>query len=190
MAASVALFYVVGRYRVPLVPLLMMPPGVGVAEIVRYARRRAPQRPSRVGVVIVATALTVGAGNWRINPEAQLDAMAYSNLGTVLAAQGDLDGAMELFQRAVDGNPQSAEAHYNLGLAMALKGDHERAVELLDKARRLNPNAVQVDYNLAVSLERTGKIDRALQRYRRALQIDPADADARKALDRLARQRE
>jgi len=187
MAASVALFYVFGRYRFPLVPLLIIPAAAGIVEIARHLRARTRTRTPRTHLALTAgaVALTAVAANWPINPEAELNAMAYSNLGTVLAGQGDIDGAIKLFRRAVEGHPGSAEAHYNLGLAAALTGDHSQAVRWFTRARQLNPNAVHVDYNLAVSLERTGQVDRAIEHYRRAMELDPTDDDARRAVDRL-----
>ncbi len=40
LAASVAIFYVFGRYRYPLVPLLVLFAGAGVVEVVRLFRDR------------------------------------------------------------------------------------------------------------------------------------------------------
>jgi len=54
--------------------------------------------------------------------------MAYSNLGSLLAAQGNIADAMCDFRKALDIWPNQSKDHNNLGTALLQKGRHVRVV--------------------------------------------------------------
>lgn len=179
---SVAAFYVVARYRYPLVPFLALFAGAGLERA--HAAFRTFQRRSIVPPLVAGFAAAVVV-NWPINPELTLRAMAYQNLGTVLAQDGRLPEATAWFERAVAMEPDSAEVHLNLGMAYALQNRLVEAVEHYRAALALDPALIHAHYNLAVALESLGLPAEAAEQYRRALEMDPGDADARAALERL-----
>ena len=180
---SVAAFYVFARYRYPLVPVAVLFAGAGVACVIE--RLRAQRWRAVAGPVAVGAAVALMA-NVRMNPEAELNAAAWGNLGTALAMEGRLDPAVACFERAVRGSPRKAEMRYNLGLAYAQQGRLQEAVEQFGAALSLAPDLVEVDYQLAVALERLGRREEALNHYRRALHHNPADQEARRAIERLS----
>ncbi len=182
IALSVAVFYVFARYRYPIVPVAMILAGAAMERAVALARRRAWRAllvPAAVG------GLAAVVVNWPLHPEAQLNALAWGNLGSALARQDNLDGAVICFERAVTGAPDSAEMHYNLGLACLVGDQPERAVDEFRAALRLAPALIEVDYQLAVALERLGRRDEAVAHYRLAIERRPDDTDAQAALKRL-----
>ena len=130
----------------------------------------------------------LAAGNLPANPERQLNALAWGNLGGTLARQGHVDRAVVFLERAVEGAPEAAEARYNLGLAYAQQQRFHEAVRQFRAALRLEPTLIEVDYQLAVALEYLGRAPEALHHYHRALQRNRHDTDARAAVERLTRQ--
>ena len=69
------------------------------------------RRWSTLSVGLVAACLAAILSNLRINPENDLDAMAYANLGAVLAQRGgpgDLESATRVFEASLQMNPNSA----------------------------------------------------------------------------------
>lgn len=54
-------------------------------------------------------------------------------------AEGDYNGAYELFQTACNRNPDAAEAHYGLGLVWTKREDYHRARQCLGRAVTLDP---------------------------------------------------
>jgi hypothetical protein len=137
-----------------------------------------------VGVLVVGM-LVAGVVHWPIHPESRLNAMAWMNVGVAMAEGGDVAGATVYFRRAVEGHPKSAEANNNLGMALAVQGDFAGAVDCYERALASEPGLMGVDYNLAVALERVGRLDEARMHYEQALALNPSDADARAALERL-----
>jgi Flp pilus assembly protein TadD len=55
------------------------------------------------------------------------DARRLNNLGSSRYASGDLDGAEEIFRRAIAADPSYAAAHYNLSLLYRKQGQFDRA---------------------------------------------------------------
>ncbi len=188
MTAAVALFYVLARYRFPLVPLLMPFAGLGLSEIANIVRQAI--RRARIGsflpALVIATVVAVPA-NWPAQDERRLNAMALANLGTVLGTRGELAGAVHYLERALEGHPQSAEIHFNLGFALSLQGHHRAAIDHYRSALRWEPTLIHADYLLGVSLETVGEGREAIDHYRKALEADPANGQAREALSRLER---
>ena len=87
-AASVVLFFVVARYRLPLVPMLIIFAAGGVLAI---AGRRRPQRERREAARAstawaIALALAI-ASNWPLYSAASQQAITENNLGTALAGE-------------------------------------------------------------------------------------------------------
>lgn len=182
MMVSVSAFFILGRYRLPLVPVLIPFAGYGLVALVEQLR----SRRSAVGVVGAlwfAAALVVS--NWAIHDEGRLDGLAAMNAGVALAQMGEVGAAQGLFADAVAVHPESAEANLNLALALAVQERFDEAIPFYRQALRAAPTLPGVCYNLGVALEHTGDVAGALAQYERALVQDPADADARRSIARL-----
>lgn len=182
MAFSVVLFYVMARYRFPLVPLLIPFAAagcVGLWDRFRAGELRAVGMPLLVAVVV---ALVV---NRRIVPEERLDALAWMNVGVSCAQAGEIEEAVAYFRKAVAGHPQSAEANNNLAQALAVLGRYAESIPFYRAAVASAPNLPGVDYNLGVAFEHVGRIREALDQYRRAVAVDPNDTEAAAAVRRL-----
>jgi Flp pilus assembly protein TadD len=64
---------------------------------------------------------------------------AHDNLGSVMSALGDAEGAIREYRLAVDSDPQSPFAALNLGLALAGHQEPAEARKWLETALRLDP---------------------------------------------------
>ena len=182
MTLAVAAFYVLARYRYPLVPLLIPFAAAGCVE---FWRRRAQWREFK-GVLSLAAFIAIIC-NLPIQDEKRLDALAEMNAGVALAQAGEIEEAASFFARAVAGHPASAEANYNLALTLALQGKFSDAIPYYDRAILSQPDLIGVHFNLAVAYERAGNSTKALRHFELALQQDPGDSEAQAAIDRLRR---
>ena len=94
-------------------------------------------------------------------------AAAYTNLGALLAAVGDLDGARDHFDEALRCDPDQAEAHSNLA-ALALRvGDHDTAIAGYRQLLRAAPDHIEAHYGLARALLAVGGKGQALAHLER-----------------------
>ena len=72
--------------------------------------------------------------------------MAHAVLGFVLTWARKHDEAIDTLKRAIELNPNLADAHGYLGVVYGLAGDYEAAVEMVNRALRLSPR----DYSKAM----------------------------------------
>ncbi len=183
MTLAVAAFYVLGRYRFPLVPILI--PFAAASCVHVWDRIRAGSWRAEIPIIVTGLFAAVVI-NLPIQNERRLDALAEMNAGVALAQSGDLQGAMTCFRGTVRVYPESPEVNNNLAQALALQERFEEAVKYYQLALAYEPALPGVHYNLGVALERLEETDAAARHFAAALQQDPSDNEAQAALNRLA----
>ena len=100
--------------------------------------------------------------------------------------QGDLERAIELYQRSIDVYP-TAEAHTFLGWTLSFQGRLEEAIPWLEKAKRApRSEPRQFPYmNLGRIHLRQGHWWEALREFEAAVRLAPDDVELRKTLHSL-----
>lgn len=105
-----------------------------------------------------------------------------NNLGLVFLQKGQVDQAMEKFQKALEINPNYAEARSSLGLALFQKGHLDEAITNYQKALEMAPKSFVTYTDLGTALFQKGKLDDAIVQYKKALVIKPNYEEARSNL--------
>jgi tetratricopeptide (TPR) repeat protein len=176
---SVLAFYVVARYRLPVVPILMMFAAVAVVRGRAFVSTLKPAR------AITGLALLAVVALWCNIPAASADAMraaTYQNLGTTLQESGRVDEAVEAFQRALALEPDYAPAHNSLGSVLRQQGRHDEAIAQLESALRLQPDFDAARFNLANARADRGDWARAIAEYETLLRRRPDAVDVQSNL--------
>lgn len=164
-AATVA-FYVIGRFRIPYMPLILVFAGAGMAWLIECAgpgdgeRRSSKDLPAagrRFGKPIAALGL----------------------VGALLALNSAASYPDEDQVRPVD-FIVAAEAYLS-------RGETARAVEEIDRGRGIFPEFAPIHADGGRVHERAGDAPGALAAYRQALAIDPSSVEAREGLRRVQR---
>lgn len=185
LALSVSVFYVVARYRYPLVPFLALFAAavVGAADALRS--RRWPALAAALGIGGAAAV----AANWPLITPGSQRAPTHHNLGIALASRGDLEGARRHFVEAIRLDPALGLAWGNLGALYGMQGDLAEAERHLREALRREPGLAESHANLAGILAARGESDAAVAHYREAIRLHPrfASARIRLGLELLAR---
>jgi DNA-binding transcriptional MerR regulator len=117
-----------------------------------------------------------GAGSGAI-PGTDFSAEDWYETGCELEATSP-DEAREAYERALELNPNLADAHVNLGRQLHLAGERGRAEPHYREAVRLEPDDPTPHFNLGVLLDESGRKDEAVLAYRQAILRDPDFADA------------
>ena len=112
-------------------------------------------------------------------------AEAFNNLGLSYTEMGREEEAVVAFQRAIELDPSSGQVYNNLGYLYYRKGDLTQAIEMYQRAIQRGSDTSAAYCNLANAYYRLRRVDQAVQSWRRALEIDPANAKAVAALERL-----
>lgn len=101
---------------------------------------------------------------------------AYSHLYRYADASAEnLAKAEEASKRAVELDPDSAEAHASRGLSLFINERYEEAETEFKEAFRLNPKLWEAHYYSGLAKSSQGKFEQAIEHYRRAMEVNPAD---------------
>jgi Flp pilus assembly protein TadD len=104
--------------------------------------------------------------------------VVHNNLGAALQGQKKLKEAISHCRRALELQPDYAEAYNNLGTALHEEEKLEEAVACFGRALALKPDHAEFHNNLGNSLRSQGKLDDAITSYRRAVELQPGNAVA------------
>ena len=102
-------------------------------------------------------------------------AEAHSRLGWTQFPR-DVSGALRELQRAVDLDPNSAQAHLHLGNMYGFLRRHKEAVAETQRALELDSQSAAVLEGAADVYLCSGRPDRAAELYTKAAQLNPSDA--------------
>jgi len=94
-------------------------------------------------------------------------------LADTLAQLGDLDGAIEHYERALAIDGSRLRAGGNLGLALARAGRFEEARPLLEQALAANRYSAKLQAGMAMTFAGLGRQKDAIRHYRNALKLEP-----------------
>jgi Tfp pilus assembly protein PilF len=109
-------------------------------------------------------------------------ANVHSTMGILYSQRGKNDEAAAQFQRAIELQPDHAEAFNNLGNVYLQQGKWDDAVTQYKQAFKLRPKYADAQNNLGLALLQKGRLDEAIGHFLAALDLRPDYADARNNL--------
>ena len=168
---TIALFYVFSRYRLPVVPFLLVFAGEGARRLAEAARRPSWRGLVPAGLVLAAA---FAARHPLVDP---FNPPALVNLGAVLMKLGELEPAEALFRQVLARRPDFADARNNLGVLLLRRDDVAAALEELRAAVALGPRRANAYVNLALALSRQGNPEEARAALGRARELAPESAE-------------
>ncbi|KAI8099003.1 uncharacterized protein BX664DRAFT_271986 [Halteromyces radiatus] len=107
----------------------------------------------------------------------------FFNIGVCYFQMGKHKDAIQSFEKALQLDPNAADAHTNIASCYLMLSDVQPAIVHLEKASNFNPLDGEIHYNLGCVYEATGKLDDARTRFERARDLGISQATA--ALDKL-----
>jgi tetratricopeptide (TPR) repeat protein len=176
LAASTALFYVFGRYRYALVPLLMPLAAAGAVALWDAARGGARARSALANLALAGLAAALVA-NWPLG-EVKGAGLTHLSVGGALLEAGRLPEAQAELEVAVADLPRDGLAHSRLGDVLRTRGQPELAIASYDRALALSPGLADASAGRGIALDALGRDREAEDAYRRALALDRTQPDA------------
>lgn len=176
-AFSVMLFFISSRYRLPMVPMLMVFAGGG---LVRWYDlwRRWRWRPA---AVFTAAAMALGAlAMWPI-PGIRRDGafgQSYYRYGKFYFDEGQYEKAVSYLKKATELTPELYQGFTMLGMVYENLGQRDTAVETFWQGTLVAPDRAEMHYNLAIALTHSGQLRQALPPLLRAVELEPNYAAA------------
>jgi tetratricopeptide (TPR) repeat protein len=179
---SVVVFYVMGRYRYPLVPVLTLFAAAGLLEATHRLWSK-----TGLGDLAIGVSCAVGVAilsNWP-QPKLIFDQVTYINIANALQDMHRPQDSIAPLKEALKIQPRYADAYNNLGNAYLAMGQSEDAIASLSQAIKLNPRMTFAYLNLARAFESRGETQQAVESSRQAISLDPLFAEAHQLLGRI-----
>ncbi|MFH1681311.1 MAG: glycosyltransferase family 39 protein [Candidatus Eisenbacteria bacterium] len=175
-SASVVLFFVTARYRVPLVPVLILLASYTLTRGVP-SRKGLRDRKNRIAIAVFAGAALLSNSNaYRLDRSEE--AQGHYNAGVVILTAGRFEEAAGHFRRALAEKPRYANARYNLGLCLSYMGNLPEARAELVALLTEHPEHAEALRALASVFSRQGERREALRQLDQAIRLRPDYADA------------
>ncbi len=171
-SATVVAFYVFGRYRLPVVPPLILFAAAAAASLPEMI---AQKKFLKLGATAALTVALLGFLGMDVTPEdyAIDRANAHCRLGDTYLKEKRPDDAISAFDTARKIAPIYWAAYYGLGQSYERKGDFDAALDNYRSARRYNPGSVDPHIRMGHIYFQTQRYEQSAEQYRRALKYKP-----------------
>ena len=166
-AASVIMFYVMSRYRFPLVPLLI--PFAAAGLIQGYEFIRSSNRLI-VSMALVSTVSMAIFCNWPVLDKMSMYSVTQFNLGTHFETEGNPKEAAQYYRRSLKYHPDDATAHFNLGEVLLQQGKLTEAIAHFQRALRIRPDFSRVHFRLGSFYAQQGDFQTAVTHFQSVIQ--------------------
>jgi len=130
----------------------------------------------RVALLLLLAALPLRAQESA--PAALPDADALFARGVALHQAGDILGAIEAYEAALEKDPDRVDARSNLGAAYVRLGRYDEAIGHYRAVLARLPDQAQVRFNLALALYKAARIGEAAEELGRVVEKDGANRSA------------
>lgn len=112
---------------------------------------------------------------------------AHDMLGSALQSLGFAPESLEQFRLALAADPDYINARYDLAHGLAREGKFEQAAAEFERVALAFPQSARIQDEFGVLLARCGRTAEAEKQFELALKLNPADEDAKKNRDELAK---
>lgn len=158
--AALVLFYIIARYRIPVVPILVVFAVYAVFSLWEKATSRNFMDFMAWSGLLLAFLLLVFYP-WRdLNRKKDL-ALSYLNLGILDYAVGKKQQALYDYLMAERTFPEGAAPYVNLGSFYYNEGDHGKAIDYYIKGLNNDPDSALIHLNLGVAYFSGGRMREA-----------------------------
>lgn len=169
---SVLLFFVNARYRLPLVPFLLVFAAAGLVELVE-AGRSLSRRALLPGALLVAGLLLV---NWNPLGEVSDESQARFDEGWAAQKGGDLERAIDEYGRVSEGSAWFGPALNNRAVLLLGRGEVEEATADLIRAVSIDSTYYDAWSNLGRVYYEAKRFEDAAHAFEKAARLWPGDA--------------
>lgn len=172
-ALSVSLFFVIGRYRYPLVPILALFAGPAVVHLAAGLRRRDWRGLGPAAILLAVFAM---ATNLPLGSPAEMGALTRANYARALSEAGRSEEAIALLLQALALTPGVPRLNAALGAELARQGRFAEARPVLEQALRADPALAPAHNAMGSVLAASGEQETAIAEFRVAAEEEPENA--------------
>jgi tetratricopeptide (TPR) repeat protein len=168
----IALTFVAGRYRVPIVPAFSILAAAGVAEIAVRLRQQSWRSALFPVALIVAIAFITNRSDRFCEENFDFPTEMYLALAVEADRVGSSDEAVAFYQEALRHDPDLQLAHSRLAQIFLSREEYDRAIEHFDEAIRVAESPFLL-HRRGVAYRQKGEYQRALDDFGAAIELEP-----------------
>ena len=170
--ASVIIFFVSARYRLPAIPLLIIFSAYGLDGLIGLLR---PLRLKPLLLNLAVLGVAAFLVKLDLAPYRQKEVLSWSHniLGNVYQEEGKPAAAIQEFQQALRIDPANINALNQLGGVHRKLGRPEEAMGFYRRALKIDPVNATSHNNLGVIYAEKGEIEAAFREFAHALRTNP-----------------
>lgn len=137
-SASVILFFITARYRLPVIPVLLVYGGFTLRTLLAWL-----SRPVRLALLLVALIIGGLLLNMELGIRFKPGLVAHSQ-AYMLECMGRIDQSVAKYEEALRHDPRLSLSHLQLARIHARRGENDRAIAHYQGILRLSPNDASV----------------------------------------------
>jgi tetratricopeptide (TPR) repeat protein len=177
---SSVVFFVTARYRLPVVPVLMIFAGYSLHWFYQQVREKERKRVVTFLLLFLIPVFLINYDFFDVKEKTF--ARPHFNLGLVYSTTKQYDRAIEEFKKSLELNPpgklENAETHLNLSILYKQKGEYDRAIEQGQKALSILPDYARAYRIMAEIHLKTERYAQAIEELNQSLGYEPNNAES------------
>ena len=173
---SIVLFFMADRYRLVVMPVLIIMAAAGVIHGMRLFKERGVKRWIFAGILIALLGVEIGYTQMRITRDSF--ANDYYNLSLAHFINEDYKAAIQWGQKAVEANPGYENAYYNLGVSYLKLKQQEQALRAFRTVIQMDSTEAGAHRNLGGLYLMRGQYYQALDHLETSLKYEPENVTA------------
>jgi tetratricopeptide (TPR) repeat protein len=169
--ASVVAFFVCARYRMPIIPVLLIFAGYTIHYCVERLKSRQYKSFAYclAGIIFLGVLANVDIGG--VTDRNRARAHLYG--GRAYEAHDDYVQAIAEYQNAIELVPDHLQANHGLGILYMKMERYDTAEKIFKKVLRIDPYLAPAHFNLGSVYVAQNRYPEAINQYEAALEIDP-----------------
>ena len=172
---SQLVFFVLSRYRLPVVPVLILFAAFGGHWMWRAIRKG---QTRRYAIALTSMCLLLIISAYPVQEKDRMLAGSYAKLGNVYAEKRMFQPALRAYHQALELDPSLATVYNNMGNVFFSINELGQARSAYMKAIEEDPDHVRARFNLAMIMKKQGSFQEMIPVLHQAMEIDPGYAEA------------
>lgn len=170
-ALSIIMFLVSARYRLPLLPVLILFAAFWVDDLINEFKAK---KPGRVIATLIIAVILIILGNYDYFGYGQINyAHGYHTSATIYLQQGKISQAEDYYQKALEADPNLSETINDYAMLMANTDRPREAFKMLIDGYQKFPDDPTINYNLGFLYLSSNQPREALPFFMHSLEYVP-----------------
>ena len=174
---SVVLFFVSARFRVPILPVLILLAVVAAEWIVLTLKKKDWHSIIRAGIALVILLCVSNIGKWKVQKN-----MLDFSIAHTMNQDGKFEESLQIYRRLIEEDPENYHAYTDSSLVYLALGELSDAETNARHAVKIDTNHFKGHWVLGVALARQERLDEALPHLAKAVQLMPVSPENQREL--------